>query len=64
MVINVISIEEEMKKVIFELNRESSSGPDIGQFYQSYWRIIGIDIVKVVVAFFYRKHSFQVYYLH
>ena len=46
--------EEEIKKVVFELNAESSSGPDgfISCFYQKCWSIVGLDVIKVVHAFF------------
>ncbi|MCD7455273.1 hypothetical protein HAX54_027648, partial [Datura stramonium] len=38
----------------FELNRDSASGLDglTGCFFQSSWNIIGVDILRVVIAFF------------
>uniref|UniRef100_M0ZKY9 RNA-directed DNA polymerase (Reverse transcriptase) n=1 Tax=Solanum tuberosum TaxID=4113 RepID=M0ZKY9_SOLTU len=46
--------EDKVKRVIFSLNGDSSSGPDgfSGQFFQSCWNIIGEDITNMVRAFF------------
>jgi len=45
---------EEIKNVVFELNGESTSGPDgfSGAFFQVCWGIIHEDITKMVRAFF------------
>ncbi|XP_060177773.1 uncharacterized protein LOC132607707 [Lycium barbarum] len=46
--------EEEIKTIVFSLNRESSGGPDgfTGLFYQTCWSIIGGDITNMVTSFF------------
>lgn len=51
--LNVMLIEEEIKKVVFELNGDSASGPDRfrGKFYQSCWNIVGADIIEMVKSF-------------
>lgn len=43
-------VEEEVKRVVFELNGESASGPDglTGIFFQSCWDIFGGDVVKMI----------------
>lgn len=45
---------EKMRKMVFELNRDSASGPDSfsGMFFQRCWDTIGVDIFKMVGAFF------------
>lgn len=52
--LNALPQNEEIRKVVFELNAESSCGLDgfTGHFYQTCWDIVGSDIVKVVHAFF------------
>ncbi|KAK6773729.1 hypothetical protein RDI58_028967 [Solanum bulbocastanum] len=44
-------VEDEIKKVVFDLNAESSCGPDgfTGSFYQKCWSIVGEDVVKMEV---------------
>ncbi|WMV39051.1 hypothetical protein MTR67_032436 [Solanum verrucosum] len=46
--------EEEIKEVVFALNGDSVSGPDgfSGQFFQSCWDTVKVDIVNMVRAFF------------
>lgn len=46
--------EVEVKKVVFNLKGESSSGPDgfFGKFFQVYWDIMGPDIVRMVQNFY------------
>lgn len=45
---------DEVRKVVFELNMNSASGPDgfTSVFYQCCWVIIGEDITRMVRAFF------------
>ncbi|XP_059306203.1 uncharacterized protein LOC132057591 [Lycium ferocissimum] len=45
---------DEVKKVVFGLNGENTSGPDgfSGHFFQACWNIVGTDVVKMVRAFF------------
>ncbi|XP_060183209.1 uncharacterized protein LOC132613179 [Lycium barbarum] len=45
---------EEVRQVVFELARDSVSGPDglSGLFYQSCWHIVGVDVHKLVKAYF------------
>ncbi|KAH0700880.1 hypothetical protein KY284_015095 [Solanum tuberosum] len=52
--LNASPIVEEIKKVVFELNSDSASGPDgfTGHFYQVCWDFVGRDVVNVVEAFF------------
>lgn len=49
-----LSTKVEVRKVVFELTGSSACGPDgfTGQFYQECWEIIGVDITKMVCAFF------------
>lgn len=53
-----MDIEEEVKKVVFELNRDIECGPDgfTSHFYLTYWSIVGENVVKVVTDFFCRLH--------
>lgn len=46
--------EAEIKSAVFELNRDSVSGPDgfTGHFFQTFWDIVGGDMINVVNAFF------------
>ena len=46
--------EEEVKTVVFQMNGESSSGPDgfKGSFFTSCWDIIKGDVDRVVCDFF------------
>lgn len=46
--------EDEIKAVVFDLNKDSASGPDgySGEFYQSCWNIIKEEVVNVVSFFF------------
>lgn len=46
--------EAKIKKMVFELNAESSCGPDgfSGCFYQHCWDIVGPDMIKVVQTFY------------
>lgn len=50
----MLPTQEEVKKVVFELNGDSDCGPDgfSGLFFQSCWKIIGEDITRLVRAFF------------
>lgn len=52
--IHVISSMEEVRRIVIELNRHITSGPDgmTGAFYQDAWAIIGQDIFRMVQAFF------------
>lgn len=52
--IKTLTSKEEVKKVIFELSGDSTSGLDgfTGHFYQHCWDIVCGDILKVVQAFF------------
>ncbi|WMV19415.1 hypothetical protein MTR67_012800 [Solanum verrucosum] len=45
---------EDVKKVVFRLNGDSSSGPDglTGRFFQVCWDIVGYDIIRMVQEFF------------
>ncbi|WMV24325.1 hypothetical protein MTR67_017710 [Solanum verrucosum] len=45
--LNAIPDAEEIKKVVFELNGDSTSGPDgfTGYFYQTCWEIVGEDLI-------------------
>ncbi|XP_060182430.1 uncharacterized protein LOC132612110 [Lycium barbarum] len=45
---------EEVQKVVFELNGDSTCGPDgfSGIFYQKCWEVIKADVFSVVKAFF------------
>ncbi|XP_059284804.1 uncharacterized protein LOC132038098 [Lycium ferocissimum] len=45
---------EEVRQAVFELAGDSASGPDglSGLFYQSCWDIVGVDVHKVVKAYF------------
>ncbi|XP_060182797.1 uncharacterized protein LOC132612707 [Lycium barbarum] len=49
-----LSTEDEVKKAAFDLKGESACGPDglSGSFYQACWNIVGIDVYKVVKAFY------------
>jgi len=40
--------QQEIKSVVFALNKESAPGPDRFEafFYQTYWEIIKEDVVK------------------
>lgn len=51
---NTLTIDE-VNDVVFSLNKDSVSGSDSfsGEFFQSYWDIIGKDIFTVIVTFFY-----------
>lgn len=46
--------EQEVKKVVFEINTDSASGPDGFSpiSYQSCWDIVGLDVYKAVLEFF------------
>lgn len=52
--LNVMPIEGKIKRVVFELNGDSGSGPDgfTDKFYQFCWSTVGKDIIKVVKCFF------------
>lgn len=56
--LNVFPTDEEVKKVVFELNRDSTSDPDglTGNFYQTCWNIVARDIIEVVHTFFRGVH--------
>ncbi|XP_075091900.1 uncharacterized protein LOC142172042 [Nicotiana tabacum] len=45
---------EEVRAAVFELSRESASGPDgfTGLFYQTCWDVIGVDIHNMVLHFY------------
>ncbi|KAK2443571.1 hypothetical protein QL285_014660 [Trifolium repens] len=45
---------EEIKNVVFSLNKDSAPGPDgFGAiFFQTYWDIIKLDVIKAVLQFF------------
>ncbi|KAG5599043.1 hypothetical protein H5410_030413 [Solanum commersonii] len=71
--INVMPNAEEVKRVVFELNAESSCGPNgfSGCFYQSCWDIVGPDIIKVIHDIFrgstlpkFITHTNFIYYLN
>lgn len=49
-----ISIREEVKKVVFEMNGDSTHGPDslFGHFFLTCWEIVGGDITNMVKPFF------------
>lgn len=51
---NALSNEEKIKKTIFELNQESSCGPNglNSHFYQVLQDIVGGDIIEVIHDFF------------
>lgn len=46
--------QEEVKKIVFELNGSSACGPDdfTGLFFQYCWDIVGEDVTKIVQVFF------------
>jgi hypothetical protein len=46
--------QQEIKSAVFSLNKESAPGPDgFGAFFfQTYWDIIQVDVVKAVLEFF------------
>ncbi|XP_055814563.1 uncharacterized protein LOC129884258 [Solanum dulcamara] len=46
--------EEEVKRVVFQLNSDSAGGPDgfTGVFYQTCWDIIRQDVTNMMKAFF------------
>ena len=46
---------EEIKDAVFALNGDGASGPDGfgAHFYQTYWDIVGADVVQSVQEFFY-----------
>ncbi|XP_015159308.1 uncharacterized protein [Solanum tuberosum] len=50
--------EAEIKRLVFELNAESSCGPDdfSGCFYQNCWDTVGLDVIKVVSGFLQRSY--------
>lgn len=45
---------EEIKDVVMKLNSNKSPGPDgfNGMFFQKYWHIIGMDMVKAIQHIF------------
>ncbi|KAL8115300.1 hypothetical protein AgCh_021954 [Apium graveolens] len=46
--------DEEVKTALFQMNPDKSPGPDgmtLG-FYQKQWRIVGPDVIKMVIGFF------------
>lgn len=45
---------EEIKNVVFALNGDGAPGPDgfRGHFYQTYWDVVGIDVIHSVQDFF------------
>lgn len=49
-----IPTKKEVKKEVFALNRDSTSGPDSfsGLFFQSCWDIVNKDVTNMVKAFF------------
>lgn len=55
MIMNVLPKMEEVKAVVFELNRVSTSCPDsfLGYFFLSCWDIVGSDITDMVKVFFF-----------
>ncbi|XP_077232361.1 uncharacterized protein LOC143869152 [Tasmannia lanceolata] len=46
--------EEEIKVTVFEMDGNRAPGPDgfNGEFYQKFWYIIGVDVVKAIQHFF------------
>ncbi|GAU47353.1 hypothetical protein TSUD_190190 [Trifolium subterraneum] len=52
--LTIISSADEIKHVVFDLNKDGAPGPDgFGVvFFQTYWDIIHEDVVKVVLKFF------------
>lgn len=51
--LTLIPSHEKIKVAVFNLNKESSPGPDgFGGFFREYWSIINIDVCKVVIDFF------------
>ena len=51
---------EEIKNVVFSMNRNSAPGPDgFGAFfYQTYWEIIREDVNAAILEFFTNNHIF------
>lgn len=54
LLLNSLPIAEEIKKVMFTLNVNSTWVPDdfTSHFYQSCWDIVGQDIIRLVHSFF------------
>lgn len=52
--LTLVPSQEEIKKAVFELNKDSAPGPDgFGAiFFQTYWNIINKDVCNAVVEFF------------
>ncbi|PNY13184.1 ribonuclease H [Trifolium pratense] len=49
-----VPYSDEIKAAIFEMNGDGAPGPDgfIGHFFQCYWNIIVVDVIKSVQHFF------------
>jgi len=46
---------DEIKNAVFDMNADGASGPDGfgGSFFQHFWDIVGVDVVRSVQEFFY-----------
>lgn len=46
--------KEEIKAVVFDLNKDNVSGPDgyCVEFFQACWEIVNEDVIRVINAFF------------
>jgi len=47
-------LHEEFKAAVFDLNADGAPGPDGfgGHFYQTFWDVVGNDVVQSVQDFF------------
>jgi len=46
---------DEIKNAVFDMNADGAPGPDGfgGHFFQHFWDIVGVDVVRSVQEFFY-----------
>lgn len=52
--LTMLPSEEEIKAALFDMNNDSSPGPDGfgAHFYQTYWQIVKKEVVNVILEFF------------
>lgn len=52
---------EDIKQVVFDLGKPKVSGPKGVQagFFQLYWDVVGMDVIDVILEFFYNNTSIE-----